>query len=315
MEVLSAKDKSITSDPRKIAKIAFANMFLHKNDPVDQENIMVTFYDVDYQYRNSFKVTNGKFTPAKFIISNSGVRYRASSPIAVNSINGHTPSPLSTVAVNNTCTAATCSDYSEVGTLYDLDTGEVLYSEILDSWDECTYSDGTVVVLPYGLDPNPTKSKADHKLSTQTNLPVDGTTNKQVGNMCTMKTIEWVSKFFGGSTSAGDALLWLTQTRGYTMIDMLAIINSTGVSVSDLQLMTDHYFTNSSISDLDAIKAAIDAGNPVMASLVTGSDGHEVMLTGYNNSGTVEYFDPQLGTYINVAASAFSNMLQIKSKK
>lgn len=59
-----------------------------------------------------------------------------------------------------------------------------------------------------------------------------------------------------------------------------------------------------------SLKAAIDAGYPLAVTLVnmanttpTHVDGHEVMITGYNDDGTIEYFDPESGTYKSAATS------------
>jgi len=42
---------------------------------------------------------------------------------------------------------------------------------------------------------------------------------------------------------------------------------------------------------------------------------HQVMITGYNNNGTFSYFDPAAGTYSNLPYSAFSDLVEIISKK
>jgi len=54
-----------------------------------------------------------------------------------------------------------------------------------------------------------------------------------------------------------------------------------------------------------------------MATLVnTDGTGHEVMITGYNNNNTCEYFDPQSGVYnSSKGSSQFSNAIEIHSKK
>jgi hypothetical protein len=46
--------------------------------------------------------------------------------------------------------------------------------------------------------------------------------------------------------------------------------------------------------------------------LPNGNDiGHEVFITGYNNNGTYEYFDPESGTYKSTPLSGINDAEQI----
>jgi len=48
----------------------------------------------------------------------------------------------------------------------------------------------------------------------------------------------------------------------------------------------------------------------------TPGNGHAVMITGYNNNGTIEYFDPQTGHYeAPVSPTVFTRVIEISGPK
>jgi hypothetical protein len=141
-------------------------------------------------------------------------------------------------------------------------------------------------------------------------LPKNNTSNTQVGNLCVFKTMEWLAKYLGANINSGTFLQYYVQNGGGT----LAITDGFSGQLDQLNSLINHFFdavTCSSIVD------AINAGDPVMADIpVNGSqtDGHEVMITGYNNDGTYEYFDPQSGTYKSAPLATFTDAMQIYGK-
>jgi hypothetical protein len=65
-----------------------------------------------------------------------------------------------------------------------------------------------------------------------------------------------------------------------------------------------------------SVAAAINDNLPVMATIPIGDgNGHEVMITGYNDDGTYTYFDPALGTYRSRPASDFMYIFPITLRK
>lgn len=291
-------------------------MYFHKSLPIDLANISVLFYDIDYAFQSSYSVTNGIWSVSKYILKNTSQLY-LNKTIKTNSLNDRISSPLSTIGLLSTCQS--CTEYALIGTLYDVNSGEILFQETLDIWSECVETDpnGNIIVTiyPYGPEPDPIFSKADHKLPNQNRLPKDGTSNTQVGSMCAYKVIEWVSKFFGGSVTAGNALLWFAQTANLTLAELIASVTTNGINSSDLTTVIGNYFNFASVTTASEIRSAIDAGHPVMAFLLVPGGGHEVMITGWNDDQTFEYFDPQTGFYVNVAVSELNNPQEIISSK
>lgn len=318
IEALSKKDFEISSETQQIAKTAFLNMLLSQNKRIAHENLSISFYDMDYILQSSFSVTDGLFSKSKFKMLNTGKVF-INEKIKTNSIDGSISSPLSTKAKINTCQV--CTDYATIGIWYDLQTGQVVSTEIIDQWTECIETDtqGQITyetIVPWGNDPLPTFSKADHKLPTQKRLPKDGTNNTQVGQTCVFKVMEYLSRYFDGSLTTGEALLWLAIHLNLTGLEMIDIINTNGVTIAMLIDLAENYFDWDYMSGYNGIKNAIDLGHPGMGWLDQGGGvGHMVMLTGYNDNGTIEYFDPQSGLYQNTLPSNIQNPFEIKNKK
>lgn len=201
--------------------------------------------------------------------------------------------------------------------------------ESTDYWTEC-HDDGMGPPLtgnpcidygfcgtptpPPSTPPPLTNSTADHKLPHTNTLPPNHTDDTQVGQLCTFKTLEWVSKYFSGSLTSGQALAYYAQLKGLNITQVMAIINTDGISTADIASLTSHYFNTATSTNLFT---SINNGYPIMATILdTGGGGHEVMITGYNNNGTCEYFDPQLGVYnSSKVPSQFYNAIEIHSKK
>lgn len=124
--------------------------------------------------------------------------------------------------------------------------------------------------------------------------------------------MEWISKYFGGSKTVGTFILEYGLSKGMNMDEIIAMINRDGVPASELNSLVGSHFNITGTSNL---QTSIDNGHPVMATIVAGSGGHEVMVTGYYNDGKIEYFDPETGTYGAKHANEFSHLIEIKSAK
>jgi hypothetical protein len=129
VEILSDKSTSLVNSVPEIMKTAFANMYSGKHTNTINVSANVVFYNEDYNYESSFKITNGTLTKNKFIIQNrkSSVQNRA----------------INTLTSTTSCGG--CETYYVVGTLYYIDTGEIIYQEILGSYQDgpgCDINDG-----------------------------------------------------------------------------------------------------------------------------------------------------------------------------
>lgn len=160
--------------------------------------------------------------------------------------------------------------------------------------------------------PNPVTPVANHQLSNTSRLPPRQTSDTQVGATCVFKTMEWISKYFGGSKTVGTFILEYGLSKGMDLIQIMAMINSGGVPASDLNSLVGSHFNITSSSNL---QTSINNGHPVMATIGAANGGHEVMITGYYNDGKIEYFDPETGTYGSKPANEFSHLIEIISLK
>ncbi|AMP98167.1 hypothetical protein AY601_1244 [Pedobacter cryoconitis] len=164
-------------------------------------------------------------------------------------------------------------------------------------------------------------SKADHQLASA-NLPPNNTDDKQVANTCVFKTMEWINKYFGGSKDLTAIINKYAQstgpaesgpTRAYYLV-----LN--GVTQSEMPNLIALFFNTKAT---ESIKSSIDVGFPLMGTISTGKltnggdiVGHEVMITGYNLNGSIQYFDPETGVYaIKASPAEFTNLITVTSNK
>jgi hypothetical protein len=157
-------------------------------------------------------------------------------------------------------------------------------------------------------------STADHSLPNKNKLPPNGTADKQVGKTCVFKAMEWISKYYGGNSNVNTIMEDYRVMKGLNHLDLITIINTDGVHSSDLNNLLSLVFEHTTTNNLFT---SVNNGHPVIATISDGNGGgHEVMITGYNNNGTMEYFDPQTGLYNNsLVASQFFNVREITGLK
>jgi len=176
-----------------------------------------------------------------------------------------------------------------------------------EDWGECGPEDDDEdpdTVIYGGL--------ANHQLPKTNKLPPRTTTDVQIGATCVFKTMEWISKYYGGTTTVGDILLRYAQDKGLTFPQLMAVINTNGIPSADVQSLATHYFDTASTTNLHT---SINNGHPVMGTILVNGLGHEVMVTGYFTNGIMEYFDPETGTYHSKPANEIFNVIEIKGKK
>jgi hypothetical protein len=133
-EILSDKNTSLGDNIQEIMRLAFVNKYSGQNNNVTNVNLNVIFYNEDYNYESSFKVLDGRWSKNKFIIQNRNSK-------ANNRI-------INTVSRIAGCGG--CQTYYTVGTLYYIDTGEIISQEILGSYQEGDGCDVGGSGDPYG---------------------------------------------------------------------------------------------------------------------------------------------------------------------
>ena len=117
-----------------------------------------------------------------------------------------------------------------------------------------------------------------------------------------------------GTLTVGQALLQYMTDKNYTMLQAQDVINTNGIPTADLNTLVNQDFTTTTTNNLFT---SISNGDPMMAIILNADGtGHEVMITGYNTNGTMEYFDPQSGTYDETKLpSQFHNVIVITGIK
>lgn len=159
-------------------------------------------------------------------------------------------------------------------------------------------------------------SVADKSLN-KSKLPPNNTSDIQVASTCVFKTMEWINKYFGGDKTMGSIITdYANATKSDAVPSVQRAIDlvNNGVELAELNNLVDMVFKTTST---ESITKSIDKGYPLMGSIATGQANiaHEVMITGYNNNGTVQYFDPETGQYNTKLPGEFSNVITIIGNK
>ncbi len=148
------------------------------------------------------------------------------------------------------------------------------------------------------------------------NLPPNHTTDTQKANMCFFKTIEWLSGYFGGNVNYFEAYTYYGAYYQLSTTDFDQITQTGPLLPADVTGYLSHYFSVLHADPGIDIQQQINLGYPMMAAIVfSDGTGHEVMLTGYNNTtGQIQYFDPARGVYDFQPATSFANIYIIYNK-
>lgn len=206
-----------------------------------------------------------------------------------------------------------------------------------DPCESSTSGSTTITVCGLGWEPATInlerprpRSKAQYILPHQNRLPQDSTTDTQVANMCVLKTLEHISTFLGKQILVADMLPWAATNLypGKSFLEAIQEVTSNGILSTDIPKIINNFFDSSNTKTLDTaekVRQSILDGYPMFTYIIiydpiTGLpiSGHAVMITGFNAdfNATFEYFDPQLGRYINTSINNFQQpILQIKQVK
>ncbi len=157
-----------------------------------------------------------------------------------------------------------------------------------------------------------------NRLNDVNNMPPEKTSNTQINpNTCVLKTLEYVSKYFGSDLKEGDFLLYeIKKNQNYDVYNY-------GLNPDEINDLLNYFTTFSNILPQDVNNAIINKDHPVMAFYETGIDpttnkpfGHEVMITGVSDDGKYfRYFDPQLGEYRCLPKEDLEDFREIKGFK
>lgn len=157
---------------------------------------------------------------------------------------------------------------------------------------------------PGGFSGSPGSGPGDHALTGH--LLPGTTTSTQVANLCVFTTMGYISQFYGGGGDPGPFVLAYAQNYNVSVTDVI----SNGIPGANIFSATSLFFYSQQTTD---VVGAINSGYPVMGTINNG--GHEVFVTGYNNNGTYQYFDPYYGGYYALPPGAFTNIIKITGKK
>lgn len=159
IEMYSQRNGSLGTDIANGVKIAAENMLFNENKAIGQISASVVVYDRYYYNNTSFTIQNGNWKKARIIVENSN-RKPVVASVQTHSLNGVVKSDmlkaLSTVSPMSGC--GICTTYYLIGIWYDMNTGEIVDTEVLDSWDECVEPNHN----PQGSSPGSTVTSNNH---------------------------------------------------------------------------------------------------------------------------------------------------------
>jgi hypothetical protein len=138
IEVYRKKNEINSTSLLNSVKTLSENKIFNENTSIEGLNASVIFYDEYYYNKSSFIVKNGIWQAAKIVIENTPNSLLPSS-VKSMSVGAKTVSDvsksLSTISPMSGCSV--CKTYALVGIWYDIQTGVIVDSEVLDSWEEC----------------------------------------------------------------------------------------------------------------------------------------------------------------------------------
>lgn len=128
VEIVGSKGNNLPSNLTDIVKKSFIS-YKYKSDTKAyvSPDAFILFYDENYRYQASFESEGRSIKPSKYQLVNQKERTATLAAIAVNS----------TMKKKVTCNYG-CETYYLVGTLYDIQTGQILRVDILNQWNECS---------------------------------------------------------------------------------------------------------------------------------------------------------------------------------
>jgi len=135
LEIISQKDEALVNIQSMMLK-AFINYYFNDKKEFENTNANVVIYESNYKYEKSFQIKKGTWSQSKTSF--------------VNRQGANVTRRISTMGQRTTC--QTCEHWYLVGIWYDLQTGEIVFTQILDEWDDCNNTG----IAPYGYGASPT---------------------------------------------------------------------------------------------------------------------------------------------------------------
>ncbi len=139
IELYSSKNGSLGTNLPSDLKTIVENRLFKERKPVENLTASIIFYDRYYYNVGSFITQSGDWTEAKIVVENTTKRPSIgnvkTSSVSETSGSNLQKSLLSSVSPMSGCQV--CTTYVLIGIWYELDTGKIVDTEILDSWDEC----------------------------------------------------------------------------------------------------------------------------------------------------------------------------------
>jgi hypothetical protein len=157
----------------------------------------------------------------------------------------------------------------------------------------------------------------DHRLPNTGNLPTNGLTPVSVA-MSTFQTDGLIANYFTGSSSIDDYIEALRIYKSLsTTNDAIYYINNSGEFGLGSYIEWTEFRDSLFYLGTGYIEDAIDNGNPLICYHQNPSTWvwSVVMITGYNNNGTIEFFDATTGYYATDSAGNFYNTTEVTGLK
>lgn len=184
VELYSPKNQPLSSDIENSLLLIANNILTKNNYQISEINASVIVYNEFYDNINSYSIKNGYWTKSKIIVENTSKRpvYNSINSFSTNNVNknNNLSSLLSSVSPMSGCQS--CTTYYLVGIWYDLSTGAIVDTEILDTWDECV----DINYTPQGNAPGSTVVSNQNTSTTKT-------INKNVSDPCLSALISSMS--------------------------------------------------------------------------------------------------------------------------
>jgi hypothetical protein len=138
IEVYRKKNEINSTSLLNCVKTLSENKIFNENTSIEGLNASIIFYDEYYYNKSSFIVKNGIWKAAKIVVENTPNSLLPST-VKSMSLGAKTLTDvsrsISTISPMSGCSV--CKTYALVGIWYDIQTGVIVDSEVLDSWEEC----------------------------------------------------------------------------------------------------------------------------------------------------------------------------------
>ncbi|HMI01297.1 MAG TPA: hypothetical protein VK541_02375 [Pedobacter sp.] len=158
----------------------------------------------------------------------------------------------------------------------------------------------------------------DHRLPNTSNLPANGSLSPVSVAMSTFQTYGLIGRYFNGSSTIDD---YIEELRVYkslsTTNDAINYINTSGEFGLESFIEWTEFRDSLFYLGTGDVEDAIDDGNPLISfhQNPTTWVWSVVMITGYNTSGTIEYFDATTGYYGTDSPGNFYNANEVTGLK